>query len=248
MIFSFILGNLIGSFLNVVIFRFPNNQSIVTPRSYCNNCKKHIPLYLNIPIISYIMLRGKCQNCDSSISLQYIIVELLTGILFCLSFYGLAIDKAILLSVVFSCLIIISFIDYYYYLIPSSLLIFLLILLIPYSLLYEISIYQIFIGSFSITSYLLICTLLVSLFKKKVNILGFGDVLLIFFIGGWLGLIDSFFCLFISSIIGICYIACNNLKSGNKKITKIPFGTCLSVSFTIILLLKIYTDFKLIIF
>jgi len=248
MIYLFILGALIGSFLNVVIFRLPNNQSIITPRSHCNNCKKSIPFYLNIPIISYVMLRGKCQNCHAPISPQYIIVELLTGILFYFAFYGLPIDKAILLSIVFSCLIIISFIDYYYYLIPSSLLFSLLVLLIPYSLLFEIPIYQILIGAFSITSYLLICTLLVSFFKKQTNILGFGDVLLILFIGGWLGVIDSFFCLFISSIIGICYIVCNNIISGNEKSNKIPFGTCLSISFIIISLLKVYIDFKLIIF
>ena len=78
MILFFILGTLIGSFLNVVIFRFPNNESIITPRSHCRNCKKNIPFYLNIPILSYIILKGKCQSCKTMISPQYIIVEFLT--------------------------------------------------------------------------------------------------------------------------------------------------------------------------
>jgi len=242
MILFFILGALIGSFLNVVIFRFPNNESIITPRSHCKNCKKNIPFYLNIPILSYIILKGKCQSCKAIISSQYIIVELLTGILFFLVFNGLVISEATLLVIIFSCLIIISFIDYHYHLIPSFLLIFLLILLIPYSLIYKVSFYEIVIGGFAITVYLLGCTLLVGFLKKQKNILGFGDVLLIFFIGGWLGILHSFLCLFISAIIGILYIVFSNLKAGNKRIIKIPFGTCLSISFVIISLLKIYTN------
>ena len=242
MILFFILGTLIGSFLNVVIFRFPNNESIITPRSHCRNCKKNIPFYLNIPILSYIILKGKCQSCKTIISPQYIIVEFLTGILFFLVFNGLVIYEATLLVIIFSCLLVISFIDYHYHLIPSLLLIFLLILLIPYSLIYKVSINEILIGGFAITAYLLGCTLFVGFLKKQKNILGFGDVLLIFFIGGWLGMLHSFLCLFVSAIIGIVYIVFTNLKTKNKRIIKIPFGTCLSISFVIISLLKIYTN------
>ena len=132
MILFFIFGTLIGSFLNVIIIRLPKNLSIVTPRSHCPNCKNEIPFYLNIPIISYIFLKGKCQKCKSKISLQYISIEIITGLIFYLLFSSLPfeIEKAIILSLVFSCLIIIAMIDFYHFLIPSFVILILLLSLI----------------------------------------------------------------------------------------------------------------------
>ena len=86
MILFFILGSFIGSFLNVIIIRLPKNKSIVTPRSHCPSCKEKIPFYLNIPIISYTLLRGKCKYCKNKISFQYILVEIITGVIFYLLF------------------------------------------------------------------------------------------------------------------------------------------------------------------
>ena len=80
-IFSFIFGTFIGSFLNVCIFRLPAHQSVVTPSSHCPSCKHPIAFYDNIPLISFIILRGKCRKCKASISYQYPLVELLTGLL-----------------------------------------------------------------------------------------------------------------------------------------------------------------------
>ena len=241
MLLFFILGTFIGSFLNVVICRTPKNESIIKPRSHCQNCKKIIPLYHNIPIISFILLKGSCHNCKKQISTQYIFVEILTGLLFILAFDNSSIYQGLLLSTVFSCLIIISYIDFYYLLIPSFVLYLLLVLIIPFSIINNQSAMQIITGSSSITLYLVICTLIVGLFKKKMKILGFGDILLIFFIGAWLGVINSFICLFIAASIGIIYIAINNSLYSNN-ILKIPFGTCLSISFTIVIILKKYTD------
>ena len=240
MLLFFILGTFIGSFLNVVICRIPKNESIIKPRSHCQNCKKTIPLYHNIPIISFILLKGSCHNCRKKISTQYIFVEILTGFLFILAFDNSSIPQGLLLSIVFSCLIIISYTDYYYLLIPSFVLYLLLILIIPFSIIYNQSVMQIIMGSSSITLYLLICTFIVSLFKKEMRILGFGDILLIFFIGGWLGIIHSFICLFIAASIGIIYIAINNSLYSNN-ILKIPFGTCLSISFTLVIIFEKYT-------
>lgn len=80
-IFFFCLGLIIGSFLNVCIYRLPKNQSIIFPASHCQNCQKPIKWYDNIPVISWLVLRGHCRNCAQPISLQYPIVELLTGVL-----------------------------------------------------------------------------------------------------------------------------------------------------------------------
>jgi leader peptidase (prepilin peptidase)/N-methyltransferase len=78
----FILGTVVGSFLNVCIHRLPLGQSIVHPPSHCPHCQYSIPWYLNIPLFTWIYLRGKCRNCGAPISARYFIVELLTGVLF----------------------------------------------------------------------------------------------------------------------------------------------------------------------
>ena len=163
------------------------------------------------------------------------------GLLFILAFDNSSIYQGLLLSAVFSCLIIISYIDYYYLLIPSLILYVLLILLIPFSIIYNQSPMQIITGSSSITIYLLVCTLIIGLLKKEMKILGFGDILLVIFIGGWLGVINSFVCLFIAASIGIIYTVINN-SIYSKNELKIPFGTCLSISFIIVIIIKQYTD------
>ena len=84
--FAIFFGLIFGSFLNVITYRLPNNQSIVSPRSFCPNCKKTIPWFENIPIFSWIRLKGKCSNCKQLISIKYPLTEVLTGILFLLSF------------------------------------------------------------------------------------------------------------------------------------------------------------------
>tara|TARA_A100001015_G_scaffold224636_1_gene253324 strand:- start:1768 stop:2505 length:738 start_codon:yes stop_codon:yes gene_type:complete len=240
MILSFIAGSIIGSFLNVIISRTPQNQSIISPRSHCPKCKNFIPFYYNIPIVSFILLSGKCNQCKEKISWQYISVEIITGILFVFSFSKFSVGEAILLNIVFCCLIIISYIDFHYLLIPSIYLYLLIILLIPYSYITAQTPYQTMLGALVITSYLATCTLIVGIIKRDINVLGFGDILLIIFIGGWLGIIHSFISLFLAAIIGILYMIINNYLMKNETI-KIPFGTCLSISFTIILILKEYT-------
>mgnify|MGYP001048718829 CR=1 FL=1 len=241
MILSFIAGSIIGSFLNVVISRTPQNQSIISPRSHCPKCKSFIPFYYNIPIVSFIFLNGKCKQCKEKISWQYISVEIITGILFVFSFSEYSLSEAILLNIVFCCLIIISYIDFYYLLIPSIYLYLLIILLIPYTYITTQTPYQTILGAMVITSYLAICTLIVGIIKRDINVLGFGDILLIIFIGGWLGIIHSFISLFLSAILGIFYIIIKN-RLNQEKIIKIPFGTCLSISFTIVIILREYTN------
>ena len=85
--FSFWLGACIGSFLNVVVWRVPRGESIVRPPSHCPKCNASIKWHQNIPILSWLALRGRCANCREPISPRYILVELLTGLLFLAAFW-----------------------------------------------------------------------------------------------------------------------------------------------------------------
>lgn len=120
-IIIFILGAIMGSFLNVCIHRMPKSESVVWPRSHCPKCKKRIPAYDNIPFISFILLRGRCRICNEKISLRYPLVELLTALVFLLFFmrYGLSYD--LFFYFILACaLIIATFIDIPHRIIPDE--------------------------------------------------------------------------------------------------------------------------------
>ena len=93
--FIFIMGAVIGSFLNVCIYRMPKNESIVMPPSHCPNCAKPIPWYDNIPIISYLVLAGKCRSCKTRISFRYPLVEALTALALTAFFFWIRDDAEI---------------------------------------------------------------------------------------------------------------------------------------------------------
>ena len=78
----FVLGSMVGSFLNVCIYRMPRDLSVVKPRSHCPKCGYSIPWFLNIPLVTWLSLRGKCKNCSEPVSLRYFIVELFTALTF----------------------------------------------------------------------------------------------------------------------------------------------------------------------
>ena len=95
----FLWGLIFGSFINVLRFRLPNNQSIIKPRSFCPDCKYSIPFYRNIPVASYILQLGKCSNCNCKISILYPIIEISTGLIWLFSsFYFNSLKKNIFLE------------------------------------------------------------------------------------------------------------------------------------------------------
>ena len=102
----FALGLAFGSFLNVCIYRLPLGKSVVAPRSACPHCGHQIPLYDNLPVLSWLVLLGKCRNCREPISVRYLVVEVLTGVLFlsCYAHFGL--NLAMLKSVVLGYLLL----------------------------------------------------------------------------------------------------------------------------------------------
>ena len=225
----FILGTCIGSFLNVCIFRIPKGKSIVFPPSSCMNCGHKLSWWENIPILSYLILRAKCRKCSSAISIQYPIVEFLTGILAFMLFqkYGLTLQFFIYF-IFTSALLVITFIDLEHQIIPD-------IISLPGIAAGLIA--SIFIPAISIVDS--IAGILVGggtllavawgyyLFTKREG-MGGGDVKLLAMIGAFLGWKCIPLVIFLSaaagSIIGIIIIALNH---GNRR-SAIPYGPFLA--------------------
>ena len=119
----FVFGCMVGSFLNVCIHRLPLGQSIVSPPSHCPHCKYSIPWYLNVPLITWLTLRGKCRNCGAPISIRYFLVELLTGLMFLgcwLRFGPISAVLALVYCLVLAGLIAATFIDFEHFIIPDE--------------------------------------------------------------------------------------------------------------------------------
>ena len=117
----FIFGLVIGSFLNVCIYRIPRNESLVCPGSRCTLCKKPIPWYDNIPLLSYLMLRTRCRACHEKISFRYFAVELISAIAFLILFINFGLNYIFwVYSLLTFGLIVVTFIDLEFQLIPDS--------------------------------------------------------------------------------------------------------------------------------
>ena len=243
-IMVFIFGLVFGSFFNVVGYRVPNNMSISFPSSHCPNCNHKLKFYELIPVFSYIFLRGKCLKCKEKISIIYPLFELITGLLFLLSYLVFGNTIKFIIAVTFiSVLIIITISDIKYFIIPDQVLIIGFILLfIEYIIniiLNDISIYNGLvipllsgIGSFA-SLYLL--KLLADFVLKKES-LGGGDIKLMFLIGFVLGFDLSFFTLFIASVVALPISLFVLIK---KKNNVLPFGPYISIGAIIIMLLQL---------
>ena len=119
----FLLGCIVGSFLNVCIHRLPLGESIVSPPSHCPHCKYSIPWYLNIPLVTWVYLGGKCRNCRAPITLRYFLVELLTGVAFLGCWLGFGRESAglaLVYAFFLAGLIAATFIDSEHLIIPDE--------------------------------------------------------------------------------------------------------------------------------
>jgi leader peptidase (prepilin peptidase)/N-methyltransferase len=119
--FAFVFGSVVGSFLNVCIYRMPLDLSVNEPRrSFCPACKKQLPWHQNIPLLSWLFLRGRCANCGSRIAFRYFAVELLTALLFLAVWFQFSWPVAIAYWVFLSLLIVGTFIDFEHFIIPDE--------------------------------------------------------------------------------------------------------------------------------
>ena len=118
---TIIAGLIIGSFLNVCIYRLPRERSVIRPRSFCPSCEHTIPWYDNIPVLSFLILRGRCRFCKKKISPRYILVETLTAGLFLLFVSQFGIGAVSSVYIVLGCALLVStFVDFEYQIIPDE--------------------------------------------------------------------------------------------------------------------------------
>lgn len=254
-ILSFIFGSIIGSFLNVCIYRIPKQESIVYPGSHCTSCDESISFYNNIPILSYLFLNGKCAKCGDKISIQYPFVELLTGLLFLSTVFVFGLSIQTLFYLIFiSSLIAITFIDLEHMIIPNvitypgivvgilynailtnwnnageSISEFNLNLSNFFSLLNEIPILDSIFGVILGGAILLLIATVYKIVKKRDG-MGMGDVKLLAMIGAFFGWEGVLFVIFLGSILGsIIGITVIISKKGDMRYA-LPFGPFLSIA------------------
>ena len=234
-ILIFALGLAIGSFLNVCIYRIPQELSIHSPRrSFCPDCRTQIRFYDNIPVLSYLLLRGRCRHCSAEISKVYPLVELTTGILFLFSLYRFGPTLALIHScLLISLLIPIAWIDARWYIIPNVIILVglitggavtLLIALTHHTPSYLIEhLIGAVVGG---AAMLLIAAAGTFLFRKRA--MGGGDIKLMILIGLFLGawphlLIVVMTSAITGSLVGLCLIALGKRSGGSGRIPYGPF-------------------------
>jgi len=248
--FATFFGACVGSFLNVCIYRIPRDESVIAPRSHCPHCNAMIPWYLNIPVLSWLCLRGKCASCKGPIAFRYTLVELLTAMVFLAIFmkwaapaamHMLPIPHPLLIPVYWlflSGLILGTFVDFEHFIIPDSVSIGgmvagpILSALVPVlhgKELWWQGLLSSCIGlaaGFGLLN--AVAWIGTKAFKKEA--MGFGDVKLMGAIGAFLGWEAVLFTVFASSVLGSVVGLVLIIFSGMKMQSRIPFGPYLSVA------------------
>jgi leader peptidase (prepilin peptidase)/N-methyltransferase len=217
----FAFGAVIGSFLNVCVHRMPLEESIVTPPSHCPHCNERIRWVDNIPLVSYLALRGKCRHCGAKISPRYFLVELLTAVLFLLMWlkltewdrplvHGIYFLKAPIYWMVIAGLIVATFIDFEHYIIPNEITFGGLIVGLLLSAIYpplmdadtiKLSLLRSLLGAVVGGLSLLTVALVGKLIFRK-EAMGMGDVKLLAAIGAFFGWQSTLFTILVSSLLG----------------------------------------------
>ena len=224
-IFIFLFGAAIGSFSNVCIYRLPKKLSIISPPSQCPNCGKSISPFDNIPIISFILLRGRCRYCQSPISWRYPIVELITGLIFLSLYLNFRISPQFFIyALLCTSLIIIAFIDLEHKIIPDVITLPGIIIGLTLSLtMPHITLIN------SIKGLLIGGGLFYAIAIISRGGMGGGDIKLIAMVGSFLGWKNVLLTIFLGSLFGsIVGIVLIILKKKNRK-DMVPFGPFLSL-------------------
>ena len=229
-VFVFIFGLCIGSFLNVCIYRLPESKSIVQPRSMCPHCGTLIRFYDNIPILSYIALKGKCRHCSASIALRYPVVELISGV-FALGVYlkyGIRLETPIYYAFI-ATLLVITFIDIDHQIIPDVITLPGIPIFFAASFaLKQISFVESILGILAGGGSLFLVAWLYHLLTKKEG-MGGGDIKLLAMIGAVIGWKGVLFTIFVASAVGTLAGMLIMLKTRKTMKLAVPFGPFLAI-------------------
>lgn len=234
-IIVFILGSIVGSFLNVCIWRMPRGESVIRPWSHCVRCNKTLPWLDNIPLLSYILLKGRCRFCKVAISFRYFLVELITAISFVYLYRYCGISAEFFIYILFLCgLIVVTFIDIKHRIIPDEISvggtmagILLSIAYPPLQMTMSITtaLLRSFVGAI-VGGGIIYLTGLIGDFIFKKESMGGGDVKLMAMIGAFLGVKLAILTFFLAPLFGAIVGVFVKIK---YKTSYIPYGPFLSL-------------------
>ncbi len=237
----FIFGTVMGSFLDVVAVRLSKEESIIWPGSHCDNCNHKLRWYENIPIISYVIQRGRCTNCNSIVPISTLLIEVITGVLYCTSYHSFGFSYEFVISLIFiSSLIAIIVADIEYMIIPDEVIGVCSILIIICELIFyglESTSENIISGILAFILMYVIKLIGDKLFKKES--MGGGDIKLMFLFGIVIGFPLSICNIFLATFIAFP-VAVFMLLS--RKDNLIPFGPFLAMAAILINISKVSID------
>jgi leader peptidase (prepilin peptidase)/N-methyltransferase len=225
-----LFGLMVGSFLNVCIFRLPIHESIVFPASHCTKCGKEIAWYHNLPVVSWLLLRGQCASCGDRISIQYPLVELLTGFVFLAHYWWIGVNLLLVPRLLFACgLIVLAFIDLRHRILPNPITIGGTLLGFVFSFFLPPGWLASLIGTL-IGGGVLFLVGEVYLRLRGIEGMGMGDVKMLAMIGAFLGwqavLVTLVFASMSGAIVGGILLVTHR---GDMKY-QLPFGTFLAAA------------------
>ncbi len=218
-----------GSFLNVVIYRLPRQLSLISPPSSCPQCNKRVAPYDNIPVVSYILLRGKCRYCGNGIPISYLMVEILTPLSFLLLYNQYDLSLHFFTSCIFaSAMIVLGFIDFYHQIIPDIITFPGLALALVYTFFRsDLTLAEAVMGAVAGSGFLLLVYGAYYLLRNQEG-LGVGDMTMMLLIGAYLGWKLVFFTLILASLMGSLAGIYFLLFKKKDLQYALPFGTFLA--------------------
>jgi len=250
LVFAFILGSVIGSFLNVVILRIPKDESIAYPASHCYSCSNILKPWHNIPIISWLFLRGKCAFCGSKISIQYPLIEFSSGMIFLLLVmkYGVSLP-IFFIAMSFLMLLALSMIDFKYKMVPDSLNLLAIFFAIlgawnVSGIMLNLQNALLFGGGFTLLRFTLSYFLTSSVYRAGlktktswnknydrtpfIEAMGEGDIMVAATMGALLGLKLTLVAIFLSAVLALPVMLA--LRNKSKEQQRVPFVPFLAIA------------------
>ncbi len=227
-IYLTIIGAIMGSFLGCMGYRIPNKVKTTYPNSFCNECKKPLKWYMNIPIISYIALGGKCAYCHKPINFIYPFVEIACALLFLCNYVTFGFTMNFFISTIITCALMVTIIsDFLYFYISDRVLILSGLAIVITLLIFETPevVFKHIIAAAIIFILMYLIKLLGNAIFKKES-LGDGDIKLMGIVGLSIGIMNSLVALFIASVVGLLF-SCIITKKNKEGI--IPFGPFLLI-------------------